>query len=340
MVTTTSLQRKKYIKKAIKNKKSDGNQDFMYYPGIEDEDFYRKIYLKKEFNKNKIPRETRAMDEICPLNKKKSFKLLPQQEFLRNYISIDTPYNGVLIVHGTGVGKTCSAISIAEGFKETLKHSEKKVLVIVGRSIREQFKNEIYSFTREINKQRSDDIVQCSGVAYELGREAKYLTKEQRKKKIRNLINQVYEFVGYEKFANDVMKKTNWSGDAEDITKNIRGKISKDYSNRVIIIDEIQNIKTSDLLRRKVQQILQAIVTYGKNIRLVLMSATPMFDRPHEIVYLLNLLLLNDGRQPLDQQSIFRKDGSLKSGGQEIISNSSKGYISYLRGGKPSFVPS
>ena len=38
--------------------------------------------------------------------------------FLKNYISALTPYNNLLIYHETGVGKTCTMISILEQFKD------------------------------------------------------------------------------------------------------------------------------------------------------------------------------------------------------------------------------
>ena len=87
---------------------------FMFYPEITDADFNKNIYLKKEF------RDTEIKEKKVEY-KKSDFTLEAHQIFLKNYISPDTPYNGILIYHGTGVGKTCSAISIAEGFKKTLK---------------------------------------------------------------------------------------------------------------------------------------------------------------------------------------------------------------------------
>ena len=77
-------------------------KNFLYYPDFDDKDFYKKIYIKKEFYKNKIPKQQKNTEEICNA---RLFQLAPQQEFLRNYISIDTPYNGILIYHGTGIGK-------------------------------------------------------------------------------------------------------------------------------------------------------------------------------------------------------------------------------------------
>ena len=95
----------------------------IFYPELTDVDFQKKIYKKKEFYDNKILKETRKMKEIC---KPSDFKLFPQQKFLKNFISIDTPYNGILIFHGVGVGKTCAAISIAENFKKNIQETNVK----------------------------------------------------------------------------------------------------------------------------------------------------------------------------------------------------------------------
>ena len=152
-------------------------KSFMYYPEITDKDFYEKIYLKKEFRENEVL-------VVAPKKKDKygssNFELEPHQNFLKNYISPDTPYNGVLIYHGTGVGKTCTAISIAEGFKKTLRNINKKILVLL--TLKDNFINNIYNEIKEKNKKKPEDIVQCTGKEYELGEEYKHLTEAQKKK--------------------------------------------------------------------------------------------------------------------------------------------------------------
>ena len=119
---------------------------YTYYPRLDDPDFYKKIYLKKEFNKNKILPDRRTFDEIC---NSKVMKLMPQQKFLKNYISVNTPYNSVLIFHSTGVGKTCTAISIAEGFKSLILNENRRIVVIVNNNIISQFRKEIYNPGKE-----------------------------------------------------------------------------------------------------------------------------------------------------------------------------------------------
>ena len=329
----------KVIKKDKKN--SDKKEVFMFYPEIKDKNFFEHIFLKKEFYKNRIPKETRDPEKVCNPSE---FILMPHQDFLRNFISQDTPYDSILIFHKTGFGKTCSAISIAEGLKEILREMNRKALIILGAKIRQNFKKKIYDLEKEYYKKKPDDIVQCTGNTYTIAQSG--LTYKQKQRKINNEINSYYEFFGPEQLSNYVMKKiTNWDGNPKHLSpQNIRA-IQKEFSNRVIIIDEVHNIKTvdaersSDIYKKKSPTIIETIIRYAQNIRLVLMSATPMFDRPREIVYILNLLLLNDNRTPLKENQIFDKNDNLVPGGPIILQNAAQGYISYLVGKNPLIFP-
>ena len=58
------------------------------------------------------------------------FPLTPMQKILRNFISSETPYRGLLLIHGTGVGKTCTSIQIAENLKKMIKNMKTHIFVI------------------------------------------------------------------------------------------------------------------------------------------------------------------------------------------------------------------
>lgn len=88
---------------------------FMFYPEITDNDFYQK-YMKKEFRDTEIKEKVNYNKSTT--YKKRIYPRTPSS-ISKNYISPDTPYNGILVFHQTGVGKTCTAISIAEGFKNS-----------------------------------------------------------------------------------------------------------------------------------------------------------------------------------------------------------------------------
>ena len=327
------------------NKKNfkENSSKFKFHPEIEDPDFYKKIYSKKEFYKHQYKDENRKMEEICPqTSKSREFKLMPHQEFLKNYISPNTPYNGVLIYHSTGVGKTCTAISIAEGFKETLKYYGKKIIVISSEAIKKNFKKELYDPRKEKMKKRKDDIVQCTGLTYELGDEFKYLTPEQKLLKIDKIINESYQFYAYTKFANTLITNVGLDeNNLKSVTEEQKRKINQIYSNRVIIVDEVHNIRKGGSKKeyKKIYRMLELIIENTTNLKLVLMSATPMYDKPKEIIHLLNLLLANDNRQTIKEIDIFDSEGNLKPEGEEKLLFISKGYVSYLRGENPSTFP-
>jgi hypothetical protein len=62
------------------------------------------------------------------------------QQFVREYIRQATPYRGILVYHGLGSGKTCSAIAAAEAVFST---TNKKIIVMTPSSLRDNFIREV-----------------------------------------------------------------------------------------------------------------------------------------------------------------------------------------------------
>lgn len=315
------------------------NKIYNPYPRIKDEKFYEKIYIKKEFNENKIDRVTEDIDILC--NPKEKF-LLPQQKFLKNFISPNTPYNSILIYHGTGVGKTCAAISIAEGFKDVMRHYDNKIIVLLNQNLKENFKKELFDIDEESRKKHPDDRVQCTGDIYSSIVEKSNLTKSQKIKKVESVIKMQYSFMGYRKFSNSVKKLLNWNINKKfkNLSNNDIDIINRNFSNRLIIIDEVHNIKSDTTTELKeVPPVLNAILKYGKNNKLVLMSATPMYNSPIEIIYIMNLLLINDKCKTIKKSDIFDNNNNITESGRKLLGEISKGYVSYLRGSNPIKFP-
>ena len=127
-----STKRKKNLKFKIKNsfdydKKlfKQNNEELKkknltsLYPSLNDSQFNIKIAHKKEFDDTKIPSKTdEDFDNIIKISNnicnQKDFQLAPQQMFVRNFMSFETPYNSLLVYHGLGTGKTCSSINVCE----------------------------------------------------------------------------------------------------------------------------------------------------------------------------------------------------------------------------------
>ena len=146
----------------MSNKK---NLDYSY-PETDDVDFSSKIYKKREFQYHRIPKRKimesyeeiqKYREQVC----KPDFKPREQQAILTNLINTETPLNGMLVMHGTGTGKTCSAISIAEQFKDQVKKYNTRIFVLIpGPNTRENFKNELLFCTGDTYLKNKDILQQ------------------------------------------------------------------------------------------------------------------------------------------------------------------------------------
>tara|TARA_Y100001970_G_scaffold166800_1_gene204231 strand:- start:6059 stop:9619 length:3561 start_codon:yes stop_codon:yes gene_type:complete len=331
-------------------------EDFLFYPDKDDEEFNTKIYNKKEFNKYIVKDDKRPLEvigeEMC--SKKNDFELTFVQHFVKNFMSPNTPYNGILLIHGTGVGKTCASISIAEQFKHEINKNNRKMFVLLSPSIRDNFIKNIFDVNSYFD---NNGRLGCTGNNYlqELGikdtilKELRRMNDIQRldkkmkiQRKLRRLINKYYKFMGYDQFANVVLKqeKNAVRGYADESIYNRlrKERIRELYSNTLIIIDEAHNLRMDENVKFATP-VIERVLKYATNVKLVLLSATPMYDKPQEILTLLNYLLLNDNRPKINKNSIFDKKGNITESGKLILINKSRGYISYVRGESPYNFP-
>lgn len=234
---------------------------------------------------------------------------------------------------------TCAAISIAERFRNRVEETGKKILMIVGPNIRGEFLKTIFNFEREAAKKSSRQIVQCTGRTYQLGVEAKYLPEKTRERRITKMIKEIYEIIGTDKLRNRIIRETGWNGKADALNGGIVEKLKEMYSDRVIVIDEVHNRVGTEGRDQSIPTILNGIIGSADNIRLVLMSATPMVNSPDDIVFPINLMRLNDRRELIKKRSLFTKEGDFTENGEKLLREAAKGYFSYVRGGEPPRFP-
>ena len=320
------------------------------YPHIESKDFNRKITLKKEFSNTKLngyskkdyKNITKISDDLCNV---KDFELSNHQQFVRNFLSFETPYNSLLLYHGLGTGKTCSSISITEETRKYMKlmgHT-KKIIVIASPVVQENYKLQLFDERKLKLVDGYWNIKSCTGNKFieEVNPMfTKNVSREKVVKQINKIIKNWYQFMGYLEFSNyitSIIKKANISlTDKELKDKNKIDIIEKEFSNRVIVIDEVHNIRTGDKMKRTSEHFLN-LVKYAKDTKLILLTATPMYNDHKEIIWLLNLMNLNDGRYMLKEKDIFDKYGDLKVDkngreiGKETLIKKSTGYFSYVK---------
>ena len=58
-----------------------------------------------------------------------------------------TPYNSLLLYHGLGTGKTCSAIGVAEEMRQYMQQMNirKKILIIASPNVQDNFKLQLFN---------------------------------------------------------------------------------------------------------------------------------------------------------------------------------------------------
>jgi hypothetical protein len=281
----------------------------MKYPNIADKDFYKKI--NTIFDDYKIPKKKKTFNEICM---PKKFELQLPQEFLAEFLNPITPYKGVLVYHRIGAGKTCTAVRIGEEFKK-----KRKILVVLPASLKGNFRTELRS--------------NCAGDEYITANERKQLSKlhpssDEYKEIIKTSdkrIDKYYQIFSYNKFIERIQNNE------------IR------LTNTLLIIDEIQNMVSEE--GTYYTELYKLIKKSPQDLRLVLLSATPMFDKPSELGLTINLLR-PDTPFPVGTEfdKKFIQIKKMASGDYKVTTKNLdkfkeivKGYISFFRGA-PEYV--
>jgi len=355
--------------------KKEGDIPYLY-PNLNDPDFNIKIAEKKEFNDTKYDGEIyenikEHADELANAE----FELSPHQAFVKNFLSSQTPYNSLLLYHGLGSGKTCSAIGVSEEMRDYLKQMgmSRRIIIVASENVQDNFKLQLFDERKLKLVDGLWNIKACIGnkLLKEINpMNMKGIPREKVVSQIKALINNSYLFLGYGQFANYIIKTIHYDEeDLEEINfkkiekgekkqpgektkiqvlqdikitfnKEIIKRIRNEFDNRLIIIDEVHNIRiTEDNENKKVAIYLEYLVKAAENVRLLFLSATPMYNSYKEIIWLLNIMNMNDKRAKIDTKNVFDANGDFKKSGEELLIRKATGYISFVRGENPYTFP-
>lgn len=105
-----------------------------YYPPIGSNDFNSELFRKYEFRNPEV-----KQIEDFPSTKG---DLMAHQIIISRMLSSRTPYDGMLLLHEMGTGKTCSAIAILEQIRSEKNGFKQFIYVCSSDSLRENFKSE------------------------------------------------------------------------------------------------------------------------------------------------------------------------------------------------------
>lgn len=262
------------------------------------------LELKKLFKKHEDAR--RNGDKYSD-----NSELLVHQRVVFDYLNLYTPYRGLLIYHGLGSGKTFTSVAIAEGMK-TNKH----VVVMLPASLHynyvtelEKFGDPLYrvdqywEFVKTEGKEElvsafakalslSTDYVRDMGGAYmvDVSKPSNYdslnsMEQENIRKQIIKMIEQKYSFLHYNAGQSFINRMTEMA---------TRNKQTNPFDHSVVIIDEahnlISNIKNNLKKKKSPTNDLYELLMTAQDVRIVLLSGTPVVNHPFEMAIVYNIL--------------------------------------------------
>jgi len=308
------------------------------YPDQNDPDMQLKLYKKREFHYHRIPEKPKftSYDDIKEYRYNicaKKPELRDHQILLSNFINPNTPYKGILVFHELGSGKTCVGITIAENFKSLVQRYGTKIHVLVpGPLIKENWK---------------ESLLMCTGETYLKKLPVNVLIDDAEKKRLENIALsealQYYRFMSFRSFYKHVLgdKIMDKTGTGEVVyRKTEEGEFERDVSvdriynlnNTLLIIDEAHGL-TGNSYGEAVSYIIKNSV----NLKVVLMTATPMKNLASDLIELINLI--RPEKYPLEKEKIFTGDlnyhMTLKEDGIDYLRKMISGYVSYIRGADP-----
>lgn len=245
----------------------------------------------------------------------------PTQNFVRHYFQPESAYKGLLLYHGTGVGKTCTAIATAtNGFEK-----EGYTILWVTR----------HTLKADIWKNMFKQV--CAMNLRSKLRQGELNLPEKISGPMKYMSDQWVEPMSYKQFTNMLLKKNHFyeeiirrNGEADPLRKTL------------IVIDEAHKMYAPsapasekpdmDVFEKMIQN---SYKKSGKDsCRLLLMTATPFTEDGMEMIKLLNLLKEKRDRLPTDfeqfSKTFLDRNGAFTKVGLNLFRNEISGYISYL----------
>lgn len=247
-----------------------------------------------------------------------SFSLLTHQKIVRDYMNLYTPYRGLLLYHGLGAGKSCASIAIAEGMK-----SKRQVIVMTPKSLRENYIEELKKCGDFMYKKKqfwewiSDpEVFETLSSALSLpieyirrkkgawlmdvAKEPNSLSSVDMKSlddQLNEMIFTKYKFIPYNGLRPNRLK---------ELSDNYE---TNPFDNKVVIIDEAHNFISrivnridkerpiavdnrgeKEKIHNAMSLKLYEFLLSAKNMRVVLLSGTPIINYPNELGILFNIL--------------------------------------------------
>lgn len=250
------------------------------------------------------------------------------QDFVRHYLTPESPFAGLLAWHSVGTGKTCTAVATATTEFEKAGYS---ILWVTRNSLMADVWKNIFGAVCSISVQ---NYIKAG---------KKVPTQKATRRRI--LSKAWFDPISYRTLQNALIPVESGprKGQTSKLGKVLRDRNGTDPLRKTfLIIDEVHKLLDGDLKaseKADFEKIAAAIhhsyKVSGKDaVKVLLMTATPITDNPEGLFKLLNLLIPQEGQRLPTVESFRSKytdnDGSITQEGQAFFQSRVKGLISYL----------
>lgn len=314
------------------------------YQPVTSQSFYSAVNDNKNLEMYKVTDQylQKYATSAC---KSKEWDSLPFQEFVKVFMGENTPYNSILITWGTGVGKTCGAVQITEALRSAVQMFNKSIYIIAPANLQQNYKETLLSecsgnrIPADIDPKLRDNYISKTYRFYsyiKFGRLIEAIIAQSVKnqqdprqallKKFSNCVFVIDEAHNLNNLKEDAESKEELKKSKKTAKKG-KKKVKNDDSDDSDDDNPDKKDKATAEEERRLLNTLQYLFGSIKNSKLILLTATPVRNHINEIVSLMDLLRLNNGQAPIDENIAFGNGININ-----YLLSQIKGYVSYVRG--------
>jgi len=251
---------------------------------------------------------------------KGAFDADPAQRLVRDFLHYDSPYRGLLVYHGLGTGKTCTSILSTESF---IQHKS-KIVVMTPASLENNYRKELKKCSQtggllrkkwtKVQLQFPKDQIVYDSLKKMFGFTKSFIDKHEQKlwlpflpkelpkeriiseaTSIRSMsgedkskVEDIYEYIIDKRYLflhyNGLTNKK-----LDELEK--KNEFNKDiFDDTIVVIDEVHTFISRVVNGGKIARRIYNMLISKPNLKLVLLSGTPVINQPFELCFTLNLL--------------------------------------------------
>jgi hypothetical protein len=288
-----------------------------------DQTLQKSIYCKKEF------RELELSAKGSPPHK--NTKLLKHQMNAARIMSSEAPYDKMLFFQGVGSGKTREIIGIIESLTKSGNYDETALVVLKNKSLKKAFISELmehnsyeygHDYERKEREKKIEEMMTSGELEKELETGVEIKSDSEEDFDYGLLSDSEEEDFGFDieddkedeeipdsdrkggRMSKNIAKRFEFTTYATLYTEYYSNDLNSDkwkrfidkYSNKVIAIDEVHNIRKRNITgdKQDLYKFYRNMLKQVKNCKIILLSATPMRDSPKELINTMNMINDNE----------------------------------------------